>query len=239
MGMRKMRRLALSVCVIGGAAIGLAQQPPAGQHWVATWGTAQQMYRAAAPAGGRRPAAGQRAQRAAGAQHAATRFGVPSSALCQPTGRARSEQPDRADDCADQPGGKERAHSPLQRAGRLHVTIGAAHIAIRSTDSSIVPGSDRPITFSGKPSATMYAGATLVSDPVTLNLPALADVAVSLYLPGETNPVTTHAVALHTATFPRTEISPDSRRSRSPRSRSPITGSPASTCWRRHPPARW
>ena len=38
-----------------------------------------------------------------------------------------------------------------------------------------------------------------MSDPVTLTLPPLADVAVSLYLPGETNPVTTHAVALHTA----------------------------------------
>src|SRR5207247_1259326 len=61
----QMRRLALVVWVIGGAAIALAQQPassgverpavtsavPAGQHWVATWGTAQQMYRAAPPAG--------------------------------------------------------------------------------------------------------------------------------------------------------------------------------------------
>jgi lysophospholipase L1-like esterase len=87
--------------------------------------------------------------------------------------------------------------------GASTVTIGSAHIAIRSTESSIVPGSDRQVTFSGKPSPTMYAGAMLVSDPVTLTLPPLADVAVSLYLPENTSPVTTHSVALHTAYMSR------------------------------------
>jgi lysophospholipase L1-like esterase len=54
------------------------------------------------------------------------------------------------------------------------------------------------LTFSGGASAPLYAGATLVSDPVNLNLPPLADVAVSLYLPGETGAPPNHLFALHT-----------------------------------------
>src|SRR5262249_1665758 len=35
-------------------------------------------------------------------------------------------------------------------------------------------------------------------DPVDLKIPAVSDVAVSLYFPGETGPPTSHATALHT-----------------------------------------
>ena len=31
------------------------------------------------------------------------------------------------------------------------VAVGAAHMALRAKDSAIVPGSDRPLTFNGKP----------------------------------------------------------------------------------------
>ena len=78
------------------------------------------------------------------------------------------------------------------------VVIGAAHIALRGKDSAIVPESDRVLKFSGRPSATMFAGQMLVSDPVTLDLPPLADLAVSLYFPGETGPPTSHTFALQT-----------------------------------------
>ena len=47
-------------------------------------------------------------------------------------------------------------------------------------------GSSRPLLFSGKASAAIAPGAVLVSDPVTLAVPDLADVAVDLYLPGDT-----------------------------------------------------
>ena len=50
------------------------------------------------------------------------------------------------------------------------VKIGAAHIARRSKDSGIVAGSDRVLTFGGKPSATLYAGGVSISDPVDLEL---------------------------------------------------------------------
>jgi lysophospholipase L1-like esterase len=82
--------------------------------------------------------------------------------------------------------------------GAATVNMGAAHIALSTKDSAISPGADRVLTFSGKTMATLYAGETLVSDPVSLNLPPLAHVAVSLYIPGEVLDPTNHRFALHT-----------------------------------------
>jgi lysophospholipase L1-like esterase len=83
------------------------------------------------------------------------------------------------------------------------VSIGAAHIAIRDKDSATVAGTDRALTFSGKPTAPLYAGETLISDPVSLDLPPLAHVAVSLYIPGQTAAPTSHTFALHTTYISR------------------------------------
>ena len=70
--------------------------------------------------------------------------------------------------------------------GTAPLRVGAASIAMRDKGDAIVSGSSRPLMFSGKPSATIAPGAVLVSDPVTLTVPDLADVAVDLYLPGDT-----------------------------------------------------
>lgn len=69
--------------------------------------------------------------------------------------------------------------------GRRPLDIGAAHIALREGGAGIVAGSDRRLGFGGAPGATIAAGAVLFSDPVALDLAPLADLAVSLYLPGE------------------------------------------------------
>ena len=74
--------------------------------------------------------------------------------------------------------------------GTRPLTIGAAHIAVAGAGSSIVAGSDRPLTFGGRTSFTIPPGAPAVSDPVDLSVPALGNVAVSLYLP-EITPLTT------------------------------------------------
>jgi lysophospholipase L1-like esterase len=84
-----------------------------------------------------------------------------------------------------------------QALGAAPVKLGAAHVALRSKASAIVEGSDRPLTFDGKPGATLWPGAMLLSDPVDLNVPALADVAVSLYFPAATGAPTNHATGLH------------------------------------------
>jgi len=86
--------------------------------------------------------------------------------------------------------------------GTAPVTIGAAHVALRDKESSIVATSDRALTFSGRSTMTIPAGAMLVSDPVALTIPAAADLAIDLYLPGTTNgpsPVTMHNGALQTS----------------------------------------
>jgi lysophospholipase L1-like esterase len=73
--------------------------------------------------------------------------------------------------------------------GARPLQIGAVHIALRDTSSprgaGIVPGSDRKLSFGGNDGGVVAAGSLLVSDPVTLDAPPLADVAVSIHLPGE------------------------------------------------------
>jgi lysophospholipase L1-like esterase len=85
--------------------------------------------------------------------------------------------------------------------GTRPLTIGAAHIAIAGTGSSIAPGSDKPLTFSGNASFTIPPGAPAVSDPVDLTVAPLSNLAVSLFLP-EITPLTTfHWEGVQTATI--------------------------------------
>jgi lysophospholipase L1-like esterase len=51
-----------------------------------------------------------------------------------------------------------------------------------------VPGSLRALSFNGGASTVIAAGAVLVSDPVKLDVPALADLAISIHFPGEIPP---------------------------------------------------
>jgi len=85
--------------------------------------------------------------------------------------------------------------------GSQPLIIGAAHIALRGTGATIVEGSDRTLTFGEAPSTTIWAGALAVSDPVHLDVPALGDLAVSIYLPGDipgTFQITYHGTAEQT-----------------------------------------
>jgi lysophospholipase L1-like esterase len=52
--------------------------------------------------------------------------------------------------------------------------------------------SDRTLTFGGTPSITIPPGALVVSDPVELNVPDLSDLAVSIFVRGNTGPATWH-----------------------------------------------
>ncbi len=70
--------------------------------------------------------------------------------------------------------------------GLQKLTIGAVHVGLRDGASErIVPGSDRTVTFGGQGAAVIGPGALIVSDPVELDVTALSDLAVSLYIPGE------------------------------------------------------
>ncbi|HEV2335844.1 MAG TPA: SGNH/GDSL hydrolase family protein [Stellaceae bacterium] len=82
--------------------------------------------------------------------------------------------------------GGERLRVRISNAyGNRPLAIGAARIALRDKGPAIVPGSDRKLTFGGSDGAVIAAGAVQFSDPVEMNAPALADLAVSIHLPGE------------------------------------------------------
>lgn len=86
--------------------------------------------------------------------------------------------------------------------GTKPLTIGAAHVALRSSGPAIVQGSTRALTFGGAATAAIPAGATLASDPVELAVPDFADLAIDLYLPGDTagmqSPLTIHPASWQT-----------------------------------------
>src|ERR1700739_3788238 len=82
--------------------------------------------------------------------------------------------------------------------GTESLLIGAAHLALRSMNAATVSGTDRALKFGGSASVTIPPGALVVSDSVKLDVPALSDLAVSLYLPGSTGQATWHAAALST-----------------------------------------
>jgi lysophospholipase L1-like esterase len=83
--------------------------------------------------------------------------------------------------------------------GSKPLDIGAAHIAIAGEGGAIRPGTDRVLTFGGRPGATIPAGAPLLSDPVEVDAAALASLSVSLYVRGEAGACTCHGAGMQTA----------------------------------------
>jgi lysophospholipase L1-like esterase len=77
--------------------------------------------------------------------------------------------------------------------------IGGAHIARRTAGADIDPSSDRTLVFHGRSSTTIPARSMVVSDPVDLDVPALSDLAISLFLPKTTEATTLHILAMQTS----------------------------------------
>jgi len=81
--------------------------------------------------------------------------------------------------------------------------VGAAHVALRADGAGIDAGTARPLLFGGQAAVTVEAGSMEVSDAVELGVPALADLAVDLYLPGDSGAdisgATYHAAGLTTS----------------------------------------
>lgn len=95
--------------------------------------------------------------------------------------------------------------------GESALDIGAARIALLDDNGKEIAGTSRTLTFGGKPTARVSPGAPLLSDAVDLEVPALAKMAVSIYLPGDTGPCTCHLTGLD-----RLEISPPGDHSAAP-----------------------
>ncbi len=82
--------------------------------------------------------------------------------------------------------------------GTQDVVVGAASIAVSAGGAAIVDSTDRILRFGGSPTITVSAGTLVVSDPVGLDVPALGDLAVSIYLPGNVTASTRHDAGLQT-----------------------------------------
>ena len=183
----KLRHFALrlsveSLILVSLSAPALAQRA-GGQHWVATWAAAPQQPVVIAPPPPGSNSPGPVFQELKGFHDQTVRMVVRVSL------------------------GGRRIRVRLSNAhGGGPLMVGAAHVALHGKGSAIAPGSDRVLAFSGKPTAMIPAGAQMISDPVDLEVPPLGDLAVSVFVPGDSGPPTLHAVGLQT-----TYISPPGR----------------------------
>ncbi len=83
--------------------------------------------------------------------------------------------------------------------GTEPLTVGAVHLALAAAKGDISLLSANALTFSGRPSITLPAGAVVVSDPVALTVPADTDLAISLFLPAQAiSHITSHDTAEQT-----------------------------------------
>lgn len=91
------------------------------------------------------------------------------------------------------------------RYGKQPVTIGHATVALpfgaNSGPGDLKPGSVKDLTFSGSRMVTIPTGGTAVSDGIDFTVPAVQDVAISLYFPVATGPTSWHLAARETSYF--------------------------------------
>ena len=190
--------VALSLGVFGAHSGVHAQAGRNGEHWVGTWATAV-VARPQAPLTPPTPVPGLPCQPAVFGPGPGRQGGGPPPTPPVPLNFANQTLRQIVHVSI----GGERVRVVLSNAfGTVPLVVGAAHVALRVKDAAIDPKSDRPLTFGGSPSATIAAGAVVVSDPVSLAVPAFADLAVDVFLPGDTaaspSPLTTHAGAQQT-----------------------------------------
>lgn len=83
--------------------------------------------------------------------------------------------------------------------GKKPLTVGKAYVAVPGRGAALIGGSNRQVWFAGAESATIAAGGSLRSDPVSMPVLAMQDLAVSLYIPDADAVPSQHADALTTS----------------------------------------
>ncbi len=150
------------------------------EHWIATWGTAQQLLQTG-PTAPRPP------------QNPPPPVNLAIPQAWQTVNNQTVRMIVRTSV------GGHRVRVRLVNAfGGSPLQIGAAHIALCNKDAAIIPASDRALTFSGRPNVTIPSGAVMWSDPVEFKIAPQAELAVSLYVPKE-SATSTHLFGEHTA----------------------------------------
>jgi lysophospholipase L1-like esterase len=83
--------------------------------------------------------------------------------------------------------------------GSTPLLIGSVTVAASSDPASVRPGSVQSVTFGGRNSISIAAGAPVVSDPVEFPVLSGAEVSISIYFPQRVVTPTLHALALKRA----------------------------------------
>ena len=79
--------------------------------------------------------------------------------------------------------------------GASPLRVGHVTVAEAGSSAAVLPGTIHPVTYRGSASFQIPAGAQILSDPVAMRVSPLQDLAVSVYLPGQTAAATFHADA--------------------------------------------
>jgi GDSL-like Lipase/Acylhydrolase family len=94
--------------------------------------------------------------------------------------------------------------------GTQPVTLGRVTVGLQSYSGNLLPDTNTPVTFAGRPSVTIPVGQEIFSDPVFLRWVDVSDdekesvdpvidghnLAVSIFVPGKSGPMTYHSTAL-------------------------------------------
>ncbi len=70
-------------------------------------------------------------------------------------------------------------------AGQGDLVIASTHVALRAPGPGMRPETDRIVTFNGSATVKIPAGAFAISDPVSLTVAPLDDLAVSIHIPND------------------------------------------------------
>jgi lysophospholipase L1-like esterase len=82
--------------------------------------------------------------------------------------------------------------------GDRPLVIASAHVALRTQGAAIDSTTDRAVTFNERSSVVIRGGAYMLSDPVSLSVPRLADLTISLFIADSARLSTYHALGLQT-----------------------------------------
>jgi lysophospholipase L1-like esterase len=85
-------------------------------------------------------------------------------------------------------GGKRLRLRISNEGGADALTLGSVHVGEAGPDGSIVPGSDRVVTFDGRPGVVAPASSPILSDPIDLVTRPLEKLYVSIHAPGVLSP---------------------------------------------------
>ncbi|MFJ9001749.1 SGNH/GDSL hydrolase family protein [Streptomyces sp. NPDC102359] len=96
--------------------------------------------------------------------------------------------------------GGDRARLRLTNAfGDRPLTFDSVYAGVRRQGAELVPGSNRRLTFDGRPTVTVPPGEVVLSDPLPGRVRARTDLVVSLHSPDAAGPATGHRLAMQTS----------------------------------------